>query len=115
MQPWLPLALVFLAGIGGGILIATVWTRLSAAKKRRHDLTAVRRRILAGFRERHDEEILHEAFRATDDLRSELFKTLHRLRASMNVMLGPVPQPLDEQGKTASRAPDTTGTESRGL
>ena len=113
MQNWLPVALIFLAGIGSGILIATIWTRLSAAKKRRHDLTTVRRRILTSIRETHDEEILHEAFRATDDLRAELFKSLHRLRASMNVMFGPVPQPWDEQEKTTSRGSETTRTELR--
>lgn len=114
MQPWLSVALIFLAGIGSGILIATIWIRFSAAKKRRHDLTTVRRRILAGIRERHEEEILHEAFRATDDLRTELFKNLHRLRASMNVMKGPVPQQWDEQEKTVSGGPETTATQSRG-
>lgn len=113
MQNWFSVALIFLAGIGSGILIATIWTRLSAAKKRRNDLTTVRRRILAGIRETHDEEILHEAFRATDDLRTELFKSLHRLRASMNVMCGPVPQQWDEPEKTASRGSETTETESR--
>ena len=112
MQNWLSVTLIFLAGIGSGILIAAIWLRLSAAKKR-HDVNTVRRRILAGIRETHDEEILHEAFRATDDLRTELFKSLHRLRASMNVMFGPVPQQWDEQEKTASRVSETTGTESR--
>jgi hypothetical protein len=114
MENWISIALIFLAGICSGILIATIWTRLSAAKKGR-DLTTARRRILAGVRETHDEEILHEAFRATDDLRTELFKSLHRLRASMNVMFGPVPQQCDEQEKTAIRGPETTGTESRRL
>jgi hypothetical protein len=113
MENWISVALIFFAGLGSGILIATIWTRLSAANKRRRDLTAVRRRILAGIRETHDEEILHEAFRATDDLRTELSKSLHRLRASMNVMFGPVPQPWDEQEKTASRGSEPTGTESR--
>lgn len=111
MQNWVSVALIFIAGIGSGILIATIWTRLSAAKKR-DDVTTARRRILAGVRETHDEEILHEAFRATDDLRSELFKSLHRLRASMNVMFGPVPEPWDEREKSASRGSEPTGTES---
>lgn len=114
MQPWLSLALIFLAGIVSGILIATFWLRFSAGRNRREDLTTVRRRILAGIRESHEEEILHEAFRATDDLRTELFKTLHRVRASMNIMLDPVPQPWDEQEESVSRGSETAGTESRG-
>lgn len=108
---WIPIALIFFAGIVSGMLIAVAWTRFSAANKNRRDLTVARRRILTGIRETHNEEILHEAFRATEDLRSELFKSLHRLRASMNLMLTPAPQPGEKQQPAAAEGSPSTGTE----
>ena len=102
MLTWIRIALIFFAGIVSGILIAVVWTRFSSANRNRRDLTVARRRILIGIRETHNEEILHEAFRATEDLRSELFKSLHRLRASMNLMLTPAPQPGEKQQPAAA-------------
>ncbi len=97
MQLWLVDAAIFAAGIYCGILLARLWGRLSPTKRRGRDLSAARHQILAGLKETHDEEILHEAFRATEALRSELFKSLHRLRSSMNLVLTPAPQPGDKQ------------------
>lgn len=108
MENWLFETLIFVAGIASGILFAVVWLRISAANRRRRDLSAVRRRILAGIKETHDQEILNEAFRATEALRSELFKSLHRLRASMNVVLGP-----DEEPKPANPVSETIKPQSR--
>jgi hypothetical protein len=107
MENWLSEALIFVAGLASGILLAAIWLRLSAANKRR-DLSAVRRRILAGIKESHDQEILDEAFRATEALRSELFKSLYRLRASMNVVLG-----SDEEQKPANPVSETAKPQSR--
>jgi hypothetical protein len=97
MEIWLSEALVFLAGLISGIVVAALWLRVSAANKRRRDLTGVRRRVLAGIKKSHDQEILDEALRATEALRSELFKSLYRLRDSMNLVLG-----VDEEAKAGS-------------
>jgi hypothetical protein len=88
MQNWLSVALIFLAGLASGIVLAGICLRISAANKRRRDLSGARLRILAGIKASHDQEILNEAFRATEALRSEVFKSLYRLRDSMNVLIG---------------------------
>ena len=108
MENWLFETLIFGAGIASGVLFAMICLRVSAANKRRRDLSAVRRRILAGIKQTHDQEILNEAFRATEALRSELFKSLHRLRASMNVVLGP-----DEEQKPANPVSEIAKPQSR--
>ena len=108
MENWLFETLIFGAGIASGVLFAMICLRVSAANKRRRDLSAVRRRILAGIKETHDQEILNEAFRATEALRSELFKSLHRLRASMNVVLG-----ADEEQKPANPVSEIAKPQSR--
>ena len=85
---WAP---VFLAGIGAGALIASVLPLLRLAKKRRLELESARARILAGVKEKHDQEILREIFRATDALNGEINKSLQRLRASterLSIRLG---------------------------
>jgi hypothetical protein len=88
MQNWLSVALIFLAGLASGIVLAGICLRISAANKRRRDLSGARLRILAGIKASHVQEILNEAFRATEALRSEVFKSLYRLRDSMNVLIG---------------------------
>jgi hypothetical protein len=108
MENWLSETLIFVSGLASGILVAVIWLRVSAANKRRRDLSTVRRRILAGVKETHEKEILDEAFRATEALRSELFKSLYRLRASMNVVLRedneqPPANPVSETVKPQSR------------
>ncbi len=110
LMMWIFVALVFLAGILSGIVIAVAWIRFSPADKNRRDLTAARRRILTGIREIHNEEILHEAFRATEDLRSELFKSLNGLRASMNLVLAPAPQSGHEQQPAPAEASPSAET-----
>ena len=108
MDNWLYEALIFVAGLASGVLLAAIWLRLSASAKRRRDLSGARRRILAGIKQTHDKEILDEAFRATEALRSELFKSLYRLRASMNVVLRE-----DEAPTTADRTSETVKPQSR--
>jgi hypothetical protein len=96
VQDWLYELLIFVAGLVSGISLATIWLRVSTDNTRR-DLRAARRRVLAGIKESHDQEILDEAFRATEALRSELFRSLYRLRASINVIFG-----TDEEQKPAN-------------
>ncbi len=112
MQIWLLDAVIFAAGICCGISLARLWARPSSIKRRGRDLRAARHQILAGLKETHDEEILHEAFRATEALRSELSKSLHRLRSSMNLMVTPAPQPDDKEPSAAAERSSNTGTES---
>lgn len=107
MQNWLSEALIFIAGLASGVLLAAIWRWVSPARRGR-DLSSARRRILAGVKETHDKEILDEAFRATEALRTELFKSLYRLRASMNVVVGPAEEqtaaePVSETAKSQSR------------
>ena len=108
MENWLSGALIFVTGLASGILLAAVWLRISTANKRRRDLSSVRRQILAGVKETHEKEILDEAFRATEALRSELFKSLYRLRASMNLVLRE-----DNEQTPANPASETVKSQSR--
>ncbi len=106
MQTWLFDAAIFAAGLCFGILFARVWARLSPAQRRK-DLSTARHHILARLRETHDEEILHEAFRATEALRTELSKSLHSLRASMSLVAAP--SPGDHAKEAASQVSQTAG------
>ena len=108
MQNWLFDAAIFAAGIGVGILLARVWARLSP-KQRRKDLNAARRHILAGLKETREEEILHEAFRATEALRAELSKSLHSLRASMSLVAAPAPAGGEQGKESANQVSETAG------
>jgi hypothetical protein len=114
METWLLDAAIFAAGLGCGILLARVWGRLSFTKRRSQKLSAARQHILTGLKETHEQEILHEAFRATEALRSELFRSLHGLRASMNLMLTPAPQPTDNQQPSTAETPAVTPTAAGG-
>ena len=107
MQTWFSDVLIFIAGLASGVLVAAIWQRISPARRSR-DLSSARRRILTGVKETHDKEILDEAFRATEALRSELFKSLYRLRASMNVLAGP-----DDEQKPADPVSETAKPRSR--
>ena len=73
---WSP---VFIAGIAVGMLIKSFWPRQWSAKKRHTELVNARVRILAGVKEKHEEEMLREIFQATDALRGELNKSHRRL------------------------------------
>lgn len=112
MEIWLIDIAIFAAGLGCGILLAQLWGRLPFAKRHSRQLTAARQHILTRLKETHDQEILHEAFRATEALRSEIFRSLHGLRASMSLVLTPAPQPADEQqppAETPVAAPNAAG------
>lgn len=86
MRDWISDLLLFCAGITGGILIAGIKPYLHAAKKNRTELVTARVRILAGIKEKHDEEILDEAFRTTEAIRGELDKSLQTLRKTLTVL-----------------------------
>ncbi|MBM4297685.1 MAG: hypothetical protein FJ143_08095, partial [Deltaproteobacteria bacterium] len=75
MDDWVSDLLIFLAGIAGGILIASIKPYLTAAKNRRTRLVAARARMLADLKEKHEEEILDEALRTTAAIKGELDKS----------------------------------------
>ncbi|MBF8254019.1 MAG: hypothetical protein HW373_714 [Deltaproteobacteria bacterium] len=87
MEDWISDLLIFCAGIAGGVLIASTKPYLSAAKTRRTQLVAARARMLAELKEKHDEEILDQAFRTTEAIRGELDKSLDTLRKTLNTVL----------------------------
>jgi hypothetical protein len=94
MGDWISDLLIFSAGITGGVLVTFIKPILSAAKRRRTELVAARTRILADMKQRHDREILDEAFRATQEIRGELDKTRETLRKTLITVL----KPGDDQG-----------------
>ncbi len=87
MDDWISDLLIFCAGIAGGVLIASIKPYLSAAKTRRTQMVAARARMLADLKEKHDEEILEQAFRTTEAIKGELDKSLATLRKTLNAVL----------------------------
>lgn len=93
MRDWISDLLIFSAGIAGGILISKLEPYFRAAKKQRTEIVATRARILADIKEKHDEEILHEAFRTTEAIRSELDKSAQLLRKTLLTVKEPAAVP----------------------
>ena len=83
MRDWISDLLIFSAGITGGILISKLEPYFRAAKKPRAKMVTARARILADIKEKHDEEILHEAFRTTEAIRKELSQSAQLLRKTL--------------------------------
>ncbi len=112
MEIWFVDAAIFAAGLICGILLARVWAGLSSAKRQSRKLSAARQDILTRLKATHEQEILHEAFRATEALRTELFSSLHGLRTSMSLVLTPAPPPTDKEpaaDEAPSAAPNPAG------
>jgi hypothetical protein len=91
MENWTHCSLAFAAGIGVGIALVSLKPIVFAAKKRRTELVAARSRILAGIKEKHEEEILDEAFRTTEAIKGELDKSLQTLQRTLNAVMIPTP------------------------
>src|ERR1044071_8022055 len=83
MRDWISDLLLFSAGVAGGVLITAIKPYLRSAKKKRTEMVAARARILADIKERHEEEILHEAFRTTEAIRGELNRSAQLLRKTL--------------------------------
>jgi|SRR5215510_7617059 len=99
MDNWISDLLIFAAGIASGVLIASLKPLFLVAKRRRTELVAARARMIAGIKEKHEEEILDEAFRTTEAIRGELDKSLATLRQTLNATLVPgVDEPQTYQG-----------------
>lgn len=93
MTSWISDLLLFAAGVAGGLLVAEIKLYLTTAKRQRTQLVAARTRILAGIKEKHEEEILDEAFRTTEAIKGELDKSLQTLRRALNaVMIPTIPE-----------------------
>jgi hypothetical protein len=90
MSDWISDVLLFSAGVAGGVLICSLASSFSAAKRQRSALENARERILAAIKEQHDQAILHEAFQTTQDIRGELDKSLETLRKTLTTVLDPV-------------------------
>jgi len=89
MESWTSCLLAFAAGIVAGIALISLKPYIFAAKKRRTELVAARSRVLAGIKEKHEEEILDEAFRTTEAIKGELDKSLQTLRRTLNAVTIP--------------------------
>jgi len=87
MDDWVSDLLIFCAGVAAGILLTSIKPHLSAAKNRRTQLVAARSRMLAVLKEKHEEEILDEAFRTTEAIKGELDKSLDTLRKTLDTMM----------------------------
>jgi hypothetical protein len=100
MDKWMLWISIFSAGVGVGALITTSLPRLWHPKKRRTQLVEARSRILAGAKEKHDQEILREIFQAKEALSGELNKSLRVLRDSTERLLVEVRDDLQEPEQT---------------
>lgn len=90
MGDWISDVLIFSAGVAGGVLISEIKSILRAKKRRDLESIAMRSRILSDMKKHHDQEILHAAFRTTEDIKSELNKSLQTLRKTVTTVLDPL-------------------------
>ncbi|HEX2928316.1 MAG TPA: hypothetical protein VHV54_01290 [Candidatus Binatia bacterium] len=97
MGDWISDLLIFSAGITGGILVNLVKPYFSMPKQQRTALVAARTRILNDIKNKHEEEILDEAFRTTEAIRGELDKSLRNLTKTLDTVLTPTDAPLNER------------------
>ena len=93
MDSWTSCLLAFWAGIGAGIAVGVALVSFKpyvfAAKKKRTELVVARSRMLADIKEKHEEEILDEAFRTTEAIKGELEQSLQTLRRTLNTVMIP--------------------------
>jgi hypothetical protein len=100
MDEWMVWISVFSAGVATGVVITSALPRLWRPNKSRTDLAQARSRILAGVKEKHDQEILREIFQAKEALSGELNKSLRVLRDSTERLLVEVRDDLQEPEQT---------------
>jgi len=93
MGDWISDLLIFSAGVAGGILISLIKPYFSMPKKQRTALVAARARILNEVKHKHEEEILDQALRTTQDIRSELDRSLKHLTKTLDTVLTPIDSP----------------------
>ena len=83
MGNWISDLLLFASGFTGGILACMVAPYLRADRERRTDLAATRSRMLTDMKQQHEQEILHAAVRAAEDVRGELHESVLALRKAL--------------------------------
>ena len=99
MGDWISDALLFSAGVAGGLLVNEIIAIFRTNKRPRTESVSVRARVLSDIKEHHDREILHAAFRTTEDIKSELDRSLQTLRKTVTTVLDPVnDQPKPPEG-----------------
>ncbi len=81
---WVP---VFLAGIVVGVLSAPLLQRVWPVKNPRAELVTARTRILAGIKEKHEQEILREVFQVAETLDGEIKQSLHSVVEKLEKLL----------------------------
>ncbi|MBM2806421.1 MAG: hypothetical protein HW419_4314 [Deltaproteobacteria bacterium] len=101
MENWIPDLIIFAAGTAVGMLIALVVPGLTNNKKQTTELVAARTRMLADIKEKHNEEILDQAFRTTEAIRGELDKSLTTLRKTLDAVTPSEPDQPSSQGRPA--------------
>lgn len=97
MGDWISDLLIFCAGVAGGILIGLVRPYFSMPKQQRTALVAARTRILDDIRHKHEEEIIDQALRTTQDIRGELDRSLKHLTQTLGTVLTPIDTPRNGQ------------------
>jgi hypothetical protein len=90
MGDWISDVLIFSAGVAGGVLISEIKSVLRAKKRRDLESIAMRSRILSDMKKHHDREILNAAFRTTEDIKSELNRSLQTLSKTVTTALDPL-------------------------
>ena len=90
MGDWISDALLFSAGVAGGLLVHELTSIVRANKQRHTESVRIRARVLSDMKKHHDQEILDAAFRTTEDIKNELDKSLQTLRKTVTTVLDPV-------------------------
>src|SRR5258706_13115265 len=89
MDDWISDLLIFAAGVAAGILITSIKPLIVSGKKQGTDLVMARTRMLAGIKEKHEEEILDEALRTPQPIRTELRQPLATVCKTFNTLVTP--------------------------
>jgi len=97
MGDWISDLLIFSAGVTGGVLVNLIRPYFSMAKQQRTALVMARARILSDIKNKHEEEILDEAFRTTEAIRGELDRSLRKLTKTLDTVLAPADPPRNGQ------------------
>lgn len=106
MRDWISDLLIFSAGIAGGILIVTVKPFLLDAKKKRTEMAAARARILANIKEKHEKEILHQAFQTAEAIRGELDRSALLLRKTLLTVVDSTSEQRNDDPKSLLPLPE---------
>jgi hypothetical protein len=111
LVPWI---VAFTAGVVVGSFTTALLPRLKSSRERTTGLGHARKRILAGVKAQHEEDIRREIFQTAEALRGELNKSLSRLIDSTERLLGQVHEASttkSEEQRLGPRAKDLTASD----